>query len=87
MNQNEGSISEMDRDLAIRVTSFLRQSSVPTLRRIAVEVRSGIVTLHGRVHTFYQRQLCLQCCQRVAGVIRLIDQIEVEPFEEPVVAV
>jgi hypothetical protein len=29
------------------------------------------------VDSFYHKQLCLNCCQRVAGVVRLIDQIHV----------
>ena len=50
---------------------------MPALRRILVEVQNGTVVLKGRVQSFYERQLCLSCCQRVAGVVRLIDQIEV----------
>ena len=41
------------------------------------ELRRGVVTLRGRVHTFHQKQLCLNCCQRVAGVLQIDDQIEV----------
>jgi len=87
MNHNETSNSALDRDLEHRVISFLRQSGIATLRRVTVEASAGTVTLYGRVHSFYQRQLCLQCCQRVAGVIRLVDRIEVESVGEPAVAV
>ena len=66
-----------DNDLARRVLSFLAQRQMPALRRILVEVQNGTVVLKGRVQSFYERQLCLSCCQRVAGVVRLIDQIEV----------
>ena len=66
-----------DYDLARRVLSFLAQRQMPALRRILVEVQNGTVVLKGRVQSFYERQLCLSCCQRVAGVVRLIDQIEV----------
>ena len=66
-----------DHDLARRVLSFLAQRQMPALRRILVEVQNGTVVLKGRVQSFYERQLCLSCCQRVAGVVRLIDQIEV----------
>ena len=66
-----------DCDLARRVLSFLAQRQMPALRRILVEVQNGTVVLKGRVQSFYERQLCLSCCQRVAGVVRLIDQIEV----------
>mgnify|MGYP003352492822 CR=1 FL=1 len=62
--------------------NYLRNSVKAT-----VDAYDGTVTLYGRVHSFYQRQICLQCCQRVAGVIRLVDRIEVESMSEPAVAV
>ena len=71
------SAGDSDRDLEQRVLGFLRQWQIPSLRRIIVKVCEGTVTLHGRVPSFYQRQLCLACCQRVAGVLKLIDEIEV----------
>jgi hypothetical protein len=35
------------------------------------------VTLRGRVPSFYQRQLFIHCCQRVAGVVQLNDELQV----------
>ncbi|HND53079.1 MAG TPA: BON domain-containing protein [Pirellulaceae bacterium] len=66
-----------DVDLERRVLSYLMQRQVPALRRITVAVQGGVVTLTGRVQSFYERQLCLSCCQRVAGVRQLVDLIEV----------
>jgi len=48
-------------------------------KAIEVESVGGDVTLRGEVSSFYQRQLCINCCRRVAGVIRLIDEIQVVP--------
>ena len=79
--------NENDRELERRVIGFLVQCRIPSLRRIVVEVREGIVTLHGRVQSFYQRQLCLNCCQRVAGVVKLVDLIEVATDEEAALTV
>lgn len=70
-------MTEHDVELACRVTNFLRQWQVPALRRILVEVSNGTVVLKGRVQSFYERQLCLNCSRRVAGVVRLVDLIEV----------
>ncbi|MFO0868970.1 MAG: BON domain-containing protein [Pirellulales bacterium] len=66
-----------DGELQRQVLDFLFQRQMPALRSIQVAVCNGIVTLRGRVRSFYERQLCLSCCQRVAGVRQLVDQIEV----------
>jgi len=70
-------VDHADGELERRVLSTLLQRQVPALRQISVAVQDGIVTLKGRVQSFYERQLCLICCQRVAGVRKLVDLIEV----------
>lgn len=70
-------LSQTDRELESRLLNFLMQRHIPALRKVSVAVSDGIVTLQGRVQSFYERQLCLSCCQRVAGVRKLIDLIEV----------
>lgn len=71
-------LSQHDLDLERRVVNYLVGRGVPNLRQIGVEADSGKVTLRGRVHSFYQKQLCINCSRRVAGVLDLIDQIEVD---------
>jgi hypothetical protein len=66
-----------DRELERRVRNFLAQRSVPGLRRLAVEADGDSVQLRGIVRTYYEKQLAVHCCQRVAGVLRVIDSIEV----------
>ena len=70
-------LNETDLELKRRVTLFLMQRSVQALRLIRVAAKNGTVILSGTVKTFYERQLCLCCCQRVAGVLHLIDETEV----------
>ena len=67
-----------DRELRSRVQSYLFGQHVSDLRHLDVEARRGVVTLRGQVHTFHQKQLCLNCCQRVAGVLEIDDRIEVD---------
>ncbi|MCL6502016.1 MAG: BON domain-containing protein [Pirellulales bacterium] len=69
-----------DTDLERRVTSFLFGRHLPGLRHIEVEARDGVVTLRGRVRTFYEKQICHQCCRRVAGVLKFIDAVDVDPL-------
>jgi osmotically-inducible protein OsmY len=68
---------EADRDLERRVTSFLAARHVPGLRYLAVKATGGVVTVSGQVLTFYEKQLCNQCCRRVAGVMELINAVSV----------
>jgi osmotically-inducible protein OsmY len=69
--------AQSDRDLERRVTSFLAARHVPGLRNLAVEAENGVVTVSGQVLTFYEKQLCNQCCRRVAGVLELINAVDV----------
>jgi hypothetical protein len=72
-----------DRDLARRVANYLLGHKLPMLRHIEVESDRGTVTLRGRVFSFYQKQLCINCSRRVAGVMALIDQIDVATSISP----
>ncbi len=70
-------VDDHDRDLERRVANYLFGRQVPALRRIEVEADHGTVTLRGSVYTFHQKQLCLNCTRRVAGVRHLVDEVEV----------
>jgi osmotically-inducible protein OsmY len=76
MRMGDAGWDRIDRELQRRVSVFLSQQ-VPRLRTVEVEVCQGVVTIVGRVNSFYERQLCISCCQRVAGVINLNDKVEV----------
>jgi osmotically-inducible protein OsmY len=69
--------SAADRELERRVVNFLHQKHFPRLRTLEVESRQGVITIRGRVNSFHERQLCINCCQRVAGVTSLNDRIQV----------
>lgn len=66
-----------DRDLEQRVVGYLARRHVPSLRQLAIEARNGIVTVRGQVRSFYEKQLSSHCCRRVAGVLQLVDEIDV----------
>ncbi|MDX1962455.1 MAG: BON domain-containing protein [Pirellulales bacterium] len=72
-----------DRELAERIVAFLFSRHVPGLRTLQVQVHNGVVTLSGKVLTFYEKQLCNQCFRRVAGVRQLINQVDVTTDEQP----
>lgn len=70
---------ENDAELKERILTFLHQRNEAPLRRIAVDVCRGHVVLSGRVRSFYQKQLAGHCCQRVAGVQQVDNNVTVEP--------
>ena len=64
-------------ELKRRLVIFLSQRGISSPQRISIDVNYGTVTLRGTVSSFYERQLCL-CCQHVAGVHHLVDDLKVE---------
>jgi hypothetical protein len=75
-----------DDDLRQRITRFLGSLHFQAFRNLAIDVRHGAVTLSGNVCSYYEKQVALSTCQRVAGVLSTVDRINVEPSlttEEP----
>ena len=66
-----------DRDLEHHVMVQLLDRSSAALRQIVVRADNGTVTLRGTVTSFYQKQLCIQACRAVPGVMALVDEVEV----------
>jgi len=63
-------------DLARRVRNFL-QTQQPELQDLEVEVDHDVVMVRGTVPTRAAQQLAGNCCQRVAGVRRVVNQTTV----------
>jgi hypothetical protein len=72
-----------DSDLERRVATFLAGQHRYALRLLDIEARSGVVTIRGNVSTFYEKQLSIQLVRRVAGVIRLVDEVNVQSTPHP----
>ena len=70
-------VNPADLDLERRIVSFLTRRQMPSLRHLEVRARDGVVTLRGTVYTFYEKQLCNQCGRRVAGVLELVNAVDV----------
>jgi len=64
-----------DLDLERRVRIYLGSRFHPSLNRLRVAAHGGCVTLTGTVHSFYERQLAVSTCKRVAGVMSVVDEI------------
>jgi carbon storage regulator len=71
-----------DRKLERRIRNFLKGLSRPELRDLELEVRNGAAVITGRVRTFYEKQLATSCCQRVAGVLSVLNEVQVADSPE-----
>ena len=70
---------EADVDLEHRLANFLEGRHVPEREAVHIEAHGGTVVIRGRLTSTHARWLCVECCRHVAGVIRLVDQLELGP--------
>lgn len=68
-----------DADLVRRVELFLVQRQLRPREGLSISASHGVVTLAGTACTFHRRQLLVSAARRVAGVIRIVDELEVPP--------
>ncbi len=73
------SVSKDDIQLGRRLVNFLYQRQVPGSDHVLLDVRGGVVAVGGELPTRRAKWLCIECCRRVAGVIRIIDDVKVAP--------
>lgn len=66
------------RELLQRVDSAIRGNPHLAKHRVFCQEESGIVVLHGRVRTFFQKQMAQETLKRLAGVEKVINELEVE---------
>jgi len=64
-------------DLARRVRLSIDRSHQQGLRLIDIEVVGDTVVLSGHVVTFHLKQLATAFARRVAGVVEVVDRLEV----------
>jgi len=67
-----------NRELRERVERFLRTRGICGLEHVRVDVEGGLVSLRGHISSPHDRWLCLNCSRRVAGVLDVIDELELE---------
>ncbi len=60
--------------LARRIMTCLK-NRIPNLPEIHVTVVGGTVAIRGNVGSRQEKWLCLECCRRVPGVMRVIDEL------------
>lgn len=64
-------------ELARRIKNYMFQRNPTILSSVRIAVVGDDVVLSGNVASFHQRQLCISICRRVAGVRRIVDELQV----------
>jgi osmotically-inducible protein OsmY len=73
-------LQDSDLELESRVRVFLAGLKVPGLRGVTIGVNGGIAIVSGTVSSFHEKQLATHCCQRVAGVVSVVNDLHVDPI-------
>lgn len=76
-----------DRDLARRIVEFFQARQLVDSTAIQIHALGGVIVLRGQVSSERERTLYVQCCQHVAGVVRVVDQLQVREEDEAAVAI
>lgn len=66
------------RDAPARAQVLLQQSPVAELRDLAIDREGDQLRIHGRVRSFYHKQLAQETVRSVAGDLRLINDVAVD---------
>lgn len=66
------------RDVTGRIRLLLSESPLADVRRIRVEQQGDQVMLHGRVRTFYAKQMAQETIKRAAGELQIVNSVNVD---------
>lgn len=65
-------------ELIHRVDSAIKQNPHLSGNQVFFQEESGVVVLHGKVSSFFQKQMAQETIKRLDGVERIINQLEVD---------
>lgn len=61
-----------------RVDSAIKESPHLAGHNVYCQEESGIVVLHGKVNSFFQKQMAQEALRKLAGVEKVINELEVD---------
>jgi hypothetical protein len=79
--------STADAELQGRVVAYLASRNFHSFRRLSVRAKRGVISLRGRLGSYYERQVAIESARRVAGVTRIVDRIVVDAVSDRVLTV
>lgn len=69
---------ESSQDLLQRVDTAIKGNPHLSRHQVFCQEQSGIVVLHGRVDSFFQKQMAQETLKRLAGVEKVINELQVD---------
>lgn len=66
-----------DRRLEQRIVSYFVNHGRPELCKLRIRAHDGVVRLRGRLSSAADRLYAIESCRRVAGVLRIEDEIAI----------
>ena len=66
-----------DLQLKRQIETNLQKHKRRRINQIHVEVNAGVAVLKGEVSSYYEKQLALDSCRQVKGVVETVDHIDV----------
>lgn len=64
-------------ELCRRIQLFLNTRGIRCIEDVHIDVDGGVVVLLGHVPSAHDRWLCVSCTGHVAGVLHVVDKLEV----------
>ncbi|MBX3423531.1 MAG: BON domain-containing protein [Pirellulaceae bacterium] len=65
-------------ELLLRVDSAIKRNPHLNGHQVFCQEESGVVVLHGRVSTFFQKQMAQESLKKLEGVEKVINQLQVD---------
>ena len=66
-----------DDELEAQLRTMLAIRHLPSLNRISIRVVDATVFLAGTVMTYFERNVCEECCRQISGVASVCNDIQV----------
>ena len=66
------------RDITGRIRHLLAESPIAEIRRLHVEQEGDCLLLHGRVKTFYAKQMAQETARRACSGLHIVNSVNVD---------
>ncbi|KAA5540521.1 BON domain-containing protein [Roseiconus nitratireducens] len=70
--------SNAKKPIETAASAVLAKSSIAELRKLRVDEKSNELQLHGRVRSFYHKQLAQEAVLPLAGGLRVVNHVSVQ---------
>ena len=80
-HSRRAAIANLSEAVAQAIVARLRMHTYREMRSLSVGFSNGVVTLRGRVTTYYFKQIAQESIRRIAGIVKIINLVDVRYVE------